>query len=149
MILVWPEGITVNRIVSLLVLLCLTACASQSEQAGTVSAPIDVVFASGLTETLEPVDRLEQASFAQGRIYLYVRWQLSRTEHVQVTRILDGAGKVVEQREDIFLPPPDSAVPSTWVWYDFDPQTDAAGPWRFEVYIDGRKLVDRMLAVST
>lgn len=136
-----------QRVIVLVFGFLLAACSTAPEQAEGFIAPRDIVFTTALSADLEPVDRVQTLPLGQGRVYLYVRWQLPRTEHVQVTRIVDGAGRLVTQREDIFVPNPASPTPSTWVWYDFNPRTDAAGRWKFEVYLNGRKMVEEYLEV--
>lgn len=136
-----------QRVIVLVVSLLLAACSTAPEQADEFIAPRDIVFTTALSADLEPVDRVQNVALGSGRVYLYIRWQLPRTEHVQVTRIVDGAGRLVTQREDIFAPNATNPTPSTWVWYDFNPRTDAAGRWKFEVYLNGRKMVEEYLDV--
>ena len=111
--------------------------------------PRNVIFTTGLTSDREPINDVRQISINEQRIFLYVRWQLPRSEHIQVTRIVDGAGKVLMQREDRFIAPASNPTPSTWVWYDIDKSRDTPGAWTFEVYLNGQKMVEERLTVTT
>ena len=137
---------SISLVLSAALLLGCTAAPSIS----TVEPqPTNVIFTTGLTSDREPINDVKQISINEQRIFLYVRWQLSRSEHIQVTRIVDGAGKVVMQREDRFVAPATNPTPSTWIWYDIDKSRDTPGAWTFEVYLNGQKMVEERLTVTT
>ena len=124
----------------------LFGCATIMQSDSSVQ-PIEVFFTTALTDEGEPANQINQISITQGQVFIYVRWQMPRTQHVQLTRIRDGAGRMVIERQDMFTPSEASAYPSTSVVYAFDKNADAAGLWAFEVYIDGEKMLEKTLNV--
>ena len=143
-------GLAVKPIITLALVAALLLGCTAAPSVNTVDPqPKNVIFTTGLTTDSEPINDVKQISIKDPRIFLYVRWQLPRSEHIQVTRIIDGAGRVVAQREDRFVAPATSPTPSTWIWYDIDKSRDTPGAWTFEVYLNGRKMVEERLTVTT
>ena len=124
----------------------LFGCAMIMQDDSSVQ-PREVIFTTGLTNDREPVNQIDQISLSEDHVFIYVRWQMPRIEHVQLTRIRDGAGRLVTERQDVFTPSETSTYPSTSVVYAFDRNADAAGLWSFEIYIDGEKMLERTLRV--
>lgn len=83
---------------------------------------------------------------SEKRFYIYTSWRgLSGDEHKHVCKMLDGSWKIVELDEMSFTP--GSGVWNTWNWHDFDQSKDKPGTWRFEVYLDGQKVIEKNLEV--
>ncbi|UCF15388.1 MAG: hypothetical protein JSW59_18440, partial [Phycisphaerales bacterium] len=103
-------------------------------------------FTTGLDSRNRPADSIKEISMRQKRVYLYTSWRgLSEGDHDHVCTMYDGAGKIVAQPKMMFTANP--SMCNTWSWHDFDQSKDDPGTWRFEVYLDDQKVIEKTLEV--
>jgi len=103
-------------------------------------------FTRGLDSRNRPVDSIEEISMREKRIYIYTSWRgLSYDEHKHVCKMFDGSGKIVGRTQMNLTANP--GVCNTWSWHDFDQSKDKPGTWRFEVHLDGQKVIEKNLEV--
>ncbi len=115
---------------------------SQLEQ----TSLIDTVFTSALDGDNLPVDRLNEVDLGAEKFYLHMRWQMPPGNHTCRTKIFDGSGKPVYDREHDFTSK--KFLYYTWVYYNINEQADSPGRWKFEIYMDGEKAGERYLTVT-
>jgi len=109
----------------------------------------EALFTSGLNNNNRPVDRIEEISMEQERVYLYISWRNLRNKKYKLkTMVYDGSGKHVFSNPYKFRPT-DDGIYNTWCWYNFNKVVDTPGYWRFEAYLDGQKVLEEPLRVVT
>ena len=82
----------------------------------------------------------------EGKIYLYTWWRgLLEGEYDYVCHIYDGTGRRVFTNEMTFTSK--KGRWRTWTWYDFNRYRDKPGTWRFEVFLDHEKVMEKDLEV--
>ena len=106
----------------------------------------EAVFTTGVSESFEPFDNLDEVSINIDKIYLYVKWRfLPKGNHKYQIRAFDGAGKVAWDSSWEFRS--NDATHNTWSHYNPKENIDKPGKWKFEIFLDGRKIVEEYLSV--
>jgi len=106
-----------------------------------------VVFTTGISEDKNPINDLTKISISEKRMYVFSRWtglKLNKT-HKLTSKIFDDSGTLLLQSQYDFTP-----KKSNWnVWnnYKLDQHTDKPGRWKFEIYLDDIKRIDKTLTV--
>ncbi len=117
-----------------------------AEGAGLDKLSHRTTFTTGLDDRNRPVDSIKEISMSQKRVYIYTSWRgLSLGEHEHVCKMYDGAGRIVAEPKMTFTVNP--TLCNTWSWHDFDQIKDKPGTWKFEIYIDGQKVIEENLLV--
>ncbi len=107
--------------------------------------PFAVTFTTGLTRDNKPMNDLTEISINEKRIYIFVQWHLSPTEHNWSSKIFDGSGKLVREGRSKFTP--QQTLWNTWAWHNINKQTDQPGKWKVEIYLDGEKMAEQYLTI--
>ena len=103
------------------------------------------VFTTGLNGYNEPVNDLREVSITADRIYLYVSWQhLPKGRHDYHIRIFDESDSLIWEHTMEFRA---TESYNTWSWYRPKKTMDLPGRWRFEVFLDGKKVLEEYLLV--
>lgn len=106
------------------------------------------IFTNGLDENNEPLNNLKEVSMEEKSIYLYVMWySLPRENHQYVCNIYDGAGDLVRQTRMDFSPVEDTHY--TYTSYQIRRNVDSPGEWKFEIFLNGVKVIDRHITVAS
>ena len=113
-------------------------------QTGQPPKPYAVIFTTGLTEDKKPMNDLTEISINEKHIYIFVQWHRSLTEHSYSSKIFDSSGKLLREGHAKFTP--QKTLWNTWSSYNIK-QTDRPGKWKFEIYLDGEKMVEQYLTV--
>ncbi len=106
------------------------------------------VFASQLSEDNLPEGEKQSFSLKEdGRMVLFIDWACpDTTPYTYRCRIYDGKRRQVHESA-ASMAPTDGAW-STWTWYDFDSEQDAAGQWRYQISVDGVPVLSAVVQVS-
>ena len=135
---------------SIVIALVLAACASMEAEAQAVTEPHRVkraIFTTRLTEENQPKNNLKKVSLDKEGIYIFVRWKLDlekQKSFIVSYRVFDGSGSYVNSIGRAFFPRTEDW--NSWYWVYFQ-RTQTPGNWRFEVYLDDRKMVEKYLKV--
>jgi len=129
------------------------APAAAAATAGVSDDPVAkvtrAVFTTGISGNYEPVDNIRTISMDHdGPIYIFVEWQVSLRHHVKFFnewRVYDGGGRQKFATAKQFEPRNESW--STWLPVQFAKNYDQPGKWRFEVYFDNKKMLEKYLTV--
>lgn len=128
----------------------LASAAGRRQSTSTGAFPYEVKFTSMVYKASggqELADDLTEVSLEHGRLYIYVKWRgLTLEKHVAQLRVLDGAGRQVDESRYEFSPT--STYWNNWWPYNIDPDADTPGRWRFEIDLDGETLVEKSLIVT-
>jgi hypothetical protein len=93
-----------------------------------------------------PVDDITEISIDAKRVFIFVSWRgLTNDQHLHACKIFDGQGRRVENDTMQFTPT--RRVWRAWNWHDFNQSVDAPGDWNFQVFLDGRQVIDKNLKV--
>jgi hypothetical protein len=104
------------------------------------------MFTRGLDSKNAPVDDVTDISIDEKRVYIYNSWRsISPEQHDYLCRVYDGSGKNVETSGTTF-PPSAGQIPN-WTWLDLDKSAHVPGKWKFEVYLDDGKVIEKYLEV--
>lgn len=131
---------------TILVLFLVVSCATVEPKG--VPEPYRVIFTTGLigSKPKEPINDLTEVSINEKQIYIHVKWSnLRQKKYEYESKIYDGAGKLVRRGWMSFTSKKRSH--NTWSRYRFNKHVDKPGKWRFEIYLDGEKLVDRSVTI--
>ncbi|HIH95962.1 MAG TPA: hypothetical protein HA348_00480 [Thermoplasmata archaeon] len=105
-----------------------------------------VIFTTGLTKNDQPVNNLKEISIDEQRIYIYVTWfSISDGEHNYLCKMFDGSGILVTTGQMSFTA--EGGSWNTWTSYNIKKHVDKPGNWTFEIYLDGKKVIEESLAV--
>ena len=105
-----------------------------------------LIFTTGLASDNQPKNDLKQISINDGQIVVYVDWfLLPIREHDYLCKIFDGRGTLVYVDQMKF----DVHIGNYWTAssYTFKRFVDAPGAWRFEIFLDGERAIQRTLDV--
>ena len=117
-----------------------------AEGAGLGKVSHRTTFTTGLDSRNRPMDSIKEISMREEKVYMYTSWRgLSQGEHKHVCKMFDGAGRIVAQPQMNFEANP--RLCNTWSWHDFDQSRDKPGTWKFEIYVDGQKVIEENLRV--
>ena len=94
----------------------------------------------------DAINNVKEISLNESRIYIYVKWRLPLKERVHFTKIFDGEGNLVYQSEYHFEPTTVNWF--TWTWHNINKHTDKAGIWKFQIFSEGRLLVEKKIRVK-
>ena len=104
-----------------------------------------VIFTTAL-ENRRPVNNLKEISIDEQRIYIYVTWfSISLGEHNYLCKMFDGSGTLVTTGQMSFTA--EGGSWNTWTSYNIKKHADKPGNWTFEIYLDGKKVIEESLAV--
>ncbi|MBA4371442.1 MAG: hypothetical protein C0402_01125 [Thermodesulfovibrio sp.] len=105
-----------------------------------------IIFTTGLNENNEPTNNLTELSLDEKIVYIYVTWySLPRETYQYVCKIYDGAGDLVRLATMDFTPSDESHY--TFSSYQIRKLLDKPGAWKFEIYLNGVRVVDKSLKV--
>lgn len=107
-----------------------------------------VHFTSGLSRGRWPMNSLSEFHLDQPEIYLWVQMRIYPGLHIMGARIFDGSGELVHLASwDIS--PTDISHNSwvVWIRYTIRKGVDVPGMWKFELYADGRIILEEKLKV--
>lgn len=106
-----------------------------------------VIFTTGLNENNEPINNLTDFSLDDKAVYIYVTWySLPRELHQYACKIYDGAGDLVRLATMEFTPNDDSHY--TFSSYQIRKTLDKPGTWKFEIYLNGVRVIDKSIKVA-
>ncbi|MCP4712247.1 MAG: hypothetical protein GY869_26795 [Planctomycetes bacterium] len=108
------------------------------------------IFTTALNENNDPIDELDEVTLDYKKVYIYVTLNelVAERDYVIRTKIFDSTGNlIVESNGWEFKTPGPSYL--TWFDYTFEPETDRPGDWRFEIYLDNEKIIEKTLKVLT
>ncbi len=107
----------------------------------------EAVFTTGIKD-YKPVNSINKISISNKKLYFYIRLlslEANRDYHY-FFKIYNTKGTLILETSPKLITSPDNRY-NIWCWYSFDTVTDIAGDWRFEAYLDGVRLVERIFAV--
>ncbi len=120
----------------------------------------NVVLTRGLDDSYKPVDDIKEFSINSPLrnldVYFYVSLFLdfqqssqdepfTEQEFTGGCKIFNPSGKLVYDGQSTLIA--DGNKLETWCLHEFDKKTDAPGNWRFEFYLDGKKVAAENLSV--
>ena len=92
------------------------------------------------------MNNLKEISIDEECIYIYVTWfSISDGEYNYLCKIFDGSETLVFTNQMSFTPKGGSW--NTWTSYNIKKHVDKPGNWTFEIYLDGKKVIEESLAV--
>ncbi len=103
------------------------------------------IFTTELDQEFLPTNTVEEISLNQNRVYFYVRLSLPSNQYNGSCKIFDSSGTLVYEGISPLIA--DNNKLDTWCVYDFNPEVDKTGIWKFEFYLDGQKVVTKKLTV--
>lgn len=104
------------------------------------------IFTTGINEKQRPVDNIEDIALSEDKVYIFTYWHsITNEEHEYKCKIYDGTGKIVLTNQINFTPHKNSY--HTWTWRTFNKYTDKPGNWKFEIFLDGKKVIEKSLVV--
>jgi len=107
-----------------------------------------VIFTTGLNEDKKPVNNLKNISFNEEAIYIYVTWfAISKEKHDLHYYIYDGSGTLAYSSQYSFEPT--ESTWNTWEKYSIKHNIDKPGNWKFIIHLDGKKVMQKSLVVTT
>lgn len=131
---------------TVLILSVLISCSPQTvDQTEWEDAPevIGAHFTNGISE-IWPKNSVSEFRLDQAEIYLWIQFRISEGPHRMRARIFDGSGELTYLASwDIS---PTYEIWATWFRYTVR-NSDKPGTWKFEIYVDDRKLLEESLKV--
>ncbi|MBR8826388.1 MAG: serine/threonine protein kinase [Gomphosphaeria aponina SAG 52.96 = DSM 107014] len=117
-------------------------------------SPIEVIpfsqrYPGEVTITAEPnsTKNLTDISLKQPEVYFTINLSdLPHNQYYSVCQLFDGEGVLVAMGQAT-LETTDNQL-KAWCNYNFKPEVDQPGNWSFQFYLDGEKVVEKMLNVS-
>ncbi len=104
------------------------------------------IFTTGLNERERPIDNIEEISINEEKVYIFTHWHaISKKQHKYKCTIFDGAGNHVFTNEFEFTPKSNNY--HTWTWHTINKYVNKAGDWKFQIYLDGEKKIEKTLIV--
>jgi signal transduction histidine kinase/DNA-binding response OmpR family regulator len=104
------------------------------------------IFTRGLDEKNQPVDNIEKISMNEGKINIYTYWNsISNVEHTYTCKIFDGSGNNVFNHQFKFTPK--RGYYETRTLYKFNKYKDKYGDWKFKIYLDKEKKIEKNLVI--
>ena len=91
----------------------------------------------------QPMDNIEETSIAEKKVIIFTRWGIPSEEMDVSCKIYDGAERLVAQYDLAN----EHWSKYTAFEYAFDRSLDKPGKWRFEVYLDDEKEIEKTLMV--
>jgi seryl-tRNA synthetase len=113
----------------------------------TEPALYKVVFTTALTEDNVPINDLKEVSINQKRFYVFIKWRLPIADHVYEIKIFDGSGKMASDSPVKFTA--QTTISNTWYEYAINKYIDQPGKWKFEIYLDGKKMAEEFINVTS
>jgi|GEM_PF-748546 serine/threonine protein kinase len=116
-----------------------------------------VTVTTGLDETFKPVDSLKKISLNSKAVYFYVSFHLDFQKPTaddkplppqtlnSSCKLFNPAGELVYEGESSLIAEGNRL--DTWCLHEFDQEADKPGNWKFEFYLDDKKLATENLAV--
>lgn len=137
------RGIVVGFIGGMLLLLLIGGWQYyQSRKYAQIS--VKGIFTTGVNANNEPVNNLTEVSLTD-RIIFYMSWHsLPKGKYRCQRRIFDGSGMLIKSDEMTFK---GEGEHNTWFKYKPRKSFDAPGKWKFEGYLDGKKMLEAYLTV--
>lgn len=106
-----------------------------------------VIFTTGLDENNEPINNISELSLDEKSVFIYVTWySLPKEPYQYLCKIYDGAGDLVRLATMDFTPSDESHY--TFSSYQIRKTLDKPGPWKFEIYLNGARVIDKSIKVS-
>ena len=105
-----------------------------------------LIFTTGLAGENQPKNDIKSISLSDGQIVVFVDWfLLPQREHDYLCRIFDGKGTLVyadHMKMDVH-------TGNYWTAssYTFKTFVDAPGVWKFEIFLDGHRAIQKNLDV--
>ncbi|MBW4493359.1 MAG: serine/threonine protein kinase [Oscillatoria princeps RMCB-10] len=116
-----------------------------------------VTVTTGLDETFKPVDSLKEISLNSKAVYFYVSFHLDFQKPTaddkplppqtlnSSCKLFNPAGTLVYEGESSLIAEGNRL--DTWCLHEFDQEADKPGNWKFEFYLDDKKVATENLAV--
>jgi serine/threonine protein kinase len=116
-----------------------------------------VTVTTGLDETFKPVDSLKEISLNSKAVYFYLSFYLDFNKPTaddkplppqtlnSSCKLFNPAGELVYEGESSLIAEGNRL--DTWCLHEFDQEADKPGNWKFEFYLDDKKVVTENLAV--
>ncbi|TAN41418.1 MAG: hypothetical protein EPN25_04880 [Nitrospirae bacterium] len=124
-----------------------TARSPEKKKSSAGSPNYRAIFTNGLDENNEPINNLRELTLEEKSIYLYVMWySLPRETHQYLCNIYDGSGDLVKQTKMDFSPSDDTHY--TYTAYQIRKNLDSPGQWKFEIFLDGVRVIDKQITVA-
>lgn len=104
------------------------------------------VFTTGLQNEL-PIDNVEKIHIDTEKIYIFVYWyNLKANKKYQYKcNIYDGEKNLVTTSAMIFKP--SNISWNTQTWYKISSKVDKPGNWKFEIFLENKKIFEKYLKV--
>lgn len=138
-----------NSLIVTFLLVTFWSVDTKAEEVTAAHRVASVVFTTGLTKENQPENNLTKVSLDKERIYIFVRWKFDlekQKSFIVSYRVFDGSGNYVNSMGRAFFPRTED-----WnSWYRVYLRKNlnhTPGNWRFEVYLDDRKMVEKYLNV--
>lgn len=129
----------------LFILLFITGCASNLNNPVKEPEPYRVIITTGLDSGNDPINDLEELSINEKKVYIYTKWNLPAGKVMYRCVIKDGKDKVVHDRYTKMHPKQNNW--NFWSYQKIDKRVDSPGVWKFEIYLDGIKYVEKTATV--
>ena len=128
--------------------LLLISCVPLTEKESYIQNPnYRVIFTTGLDRKNKPLNNLKKISIHEERIYIFVHWNLipSDTTYHYRCKIYDGGETLVNESAMEFTP--NTSGWNTWTWYKILSNADQPGKWKFEIFLEERKVIEKSVIV--
>lgn len=104
------------------------------------------IFTTGLTADNSPINEINEISIQEDRVYLYIFWRFlpKGTHHLQI-RIFDGSGALADSYNFSFFT--EGGRYYTWNWTRLSETVDVPGRWKFEIYLNDKKMGEEYVSV--
>jgi len=138
-----------NTLIVTFLLVAFWSVDAKAQEVTAAHRVASVVFTTGLTKENQPENNLTKVSLDKERIYIFVRWKLNlekQKSFIVSYRVFDGSGNYVNSWGNAIFPGAEDW--NSWYRVYFRKNLNhAPGNWRFEVYLDDQKMVEKYLNV--
>lgn len=122
-------------------------CFSSTAIIGSTNYVDECFFSTQLDSKNKPLDKISQISLSKKEIFIVVNWINLPIQRVEYNcKISDGKGQLVASMSMIM-----NVTDSSWQSrskYVFDKLLDSPGTWKFEIFIDNKKEVEKNILVT-
>jgi len=106
-----------------------------------------IVLTTKVNKRHRPEISLEKISINEQLLYIFAKWRLSLKTHHYTVKIFDGSEELIFEKK--YTTKPDEPTWNTWPGYYINKYTDKPGLWKVELYLDGRKVGEKSITVTT
>lgn len=134
----------IKNIVIILILIVTASCTTLKDDKQTYLENPDyrLILSSGVDSNDDPIDNLEEISLANEKLVIYTTWfNIPTNSYSYSCKIYDSSGQKVKDSNMDFNPTSDEWY--TWSTFYLNPNTDKAGKWKMELFLDGVIVIEK------